>query len=190
MYRFMGRELGQLNIAPEDVLIDDVPPTVISSKYCTNFPVNACIKASDEQVVRSRARSACAARPRVPQAKGLRGGLRGLHGLAGGLGKTCTIYSSKLTLTASNADLWDPCRVKDLPICRPMPPKEPTYVKEDTPVYVPQVEEPEPELEPEPEPEEEDTSYMVGGILAVLVLGGVGYAVFRNRKKKKGKRKR
>lgn len=34
---------------------------------------------------------------------------------------------------------------------------------------------------------DEKTMYIVGGILGVIVLGGVGYAVFR-KKKKKGKR--
>lgn len=187
MYRMMGRQLGQWqpDVAPEDVLVDDSPssPTT-STNYCTNFPAGACIKSSDAQVVRIQARAACAERPRVPQVRGLRGGLRGLHGLVGALGKTCSIYSSGLTITAGNASLWDPCTVKSLPVCQPKPP--PTFVEEEPPPLVTFDEPSEPE-----EPEEDDnTSYMVGGILAVLAVGAVGYAVFKNRKKGKRKKKR
>lgn len=187
MYRFLGQNLGQWqpNVAPEDVLIDDDPPPQTSSadskKYCTNFPPGACIDPGFVQSVRNYANEMCP-KPRVPQAKGVRGGMRGLFG---GLGKICSIYSSDMTITTRNAGRWDPCVLKTLPVCRKQPPppaKPPTYVVEDPPVIITSTPE-------EPEEEEDDNaSYMVGGILAVLVLGGVGYAVFKNRKK--GKRKK
>jgi len=190
MYRMMGRPLGQWQgeVAAEDVLVVDTPSPAATSNYCTNFPAGACIRPEDEQVVRTKARSAFSSKPRIPQVRGLRGGLRGLHGLSGALGKTCSIYSRGLTITAGNAGMWDPCTVKDLPVCRP-----PTYVQEEPPITYVQ-EEPPPIVtfdepsEPE-EPEDDNTSYMVGGILAALAVGAVGYVVFK-RKKKKGKRKK
>lgn len=62
------------------------------------------------------------------------------------------------------------------------PPEEPAEVFRNEPVLTTPV----PIEEPEPEKEEDNGSlFMVGGILAILLAGGVGYAVFKSRKKKK-----
>ena len=115
---------------------------------------------------------------RTASARGYsRGGLRGLGRMAG-LGRICSLYTgnqiNRGMLNISN--LFNLCALKNanLPICPPPPPPPVTTFDEPTP----------------PPVEEEDNMLMIGGILAVLVVGGVGYAVFKNRKKFKGKKKR
>lgn len=125
----------------------------------------------------------------VPRVRGYntRGGLRGMGLLGGGLGKICTLYTgNQINSGMLDRGEFDPCAVKraNLPICAPRPaPTPPAPPVPDPPVQTFD----EPVLEEE---EEESSNYMVGGILAVLVLGGVGYAVMRNRKKGKKKKGR
>lgn len=93
-----------------------------------------------------------------------------------GLGRVCTIYhpSHTVKVNESMIDMFSPCHLKTLPLCS-APPIQPQF---------------DPEPPPPEEEDDEDNSFLIGGILAaLLVAGGVGYAVFRKKKKGKGKRK-
>lgn len=115
----------------------------------------------------------------VPSARGYivgyRGGTKGLRGFGNGLGKVCSLYTGNIVnkgmLTRGEFSLCGD--VRSLPVCPPPVVTSPPVTKTDV---------------PSDEEGDDDSMYMIGGILAVLVVGGVGYAVFKNRKKK-GKKK-
>lgn len=162
MYKFQS--VGQ-DIAP-------LPSKV--NPYCENLLPNMCAK---EQRVIDKAKQDCWEQER-------RGQTRGLLGF--GLGKTCTLYSWDAQVGVNHANMWDPCMLAKLKVCSPPP-------SNDTPTTIPPPVVNNPPFDDDGGGEEEDDSgqFLVGGILGLLVLGGIGYAVFKNRKKfkkKKGKR--
>ena len=136
-------------------------PPATTTDYCSNLPNNMCAITQD---VINRAKERC-------ELKRQRENIRGV-----GLGRVCTYSTSANKVGSHNENLWDPCAVAALQVCAPgnstLPPPS-----DDTPVPV---------IE-EPEEEEDRSAYVIGGILGLLVLGAVGYSVFKNRKKK-GKR--
>lgn len=163
MYRQMGSSRG---VGQEELILDSGPGT----DYCEIQP-GMCLTQGAKNYL---ANLDC----RVSSARGYsRGGLRGL-GRIGGLGRICSLYTGNQInegmLKISN--LFHLCSLKNanLPVCAPPPPPVTTFDEPDPP----------------PVEEEEDNMLMIGGILAVLVVGGVGYAVFKSRKKGKGKKKR
>lgn len=163
MYKF--RSVGQSD------LIQPLPPA--TNPYCENLLPNMCVK---EQRVLDKAKQDCWDREQRSQTRGL----------FGSLGRTCTLYDSDARVGMSQYNLWDPCMLARLPLCgAPTPPPStdiPTTVTTTTP--------PQPETPDIVEDDDSDSGqFMVGGILGLLVLGGIGYAVFKNRKKKKGKRR-
>lgn len=160
MYRRMGmRGMGQL-------IVDDAAP---SKQYCAIKP-GMCITAESKRYLDSL-------RCEIPRVKGYstRGGLRGL----GRSNSICSMYTR--LFPGHIQSNFDPCEVKraNLPVCAP-PPAPPVRTNTpDTPVTT----------FDEPEEDDDGNMYMIGGILAVLVVGGVGYAVFRKKGKKKRKKR-
>lgn len=158
MYRMQG--MGQ-----------DIAPLPKSNPYCENVLTGMCAKT---QSVIDKAKEECAAIERRSQTRGV--------GLFGGLGRVCTLYESDRKVSMSTYNLWDPCMLAKLSLCGPDSPPQ---------SFVPEL--PQTPIEDNPPPSDdegddgEQTMYMVGGILGLLVLGGVGYAVFKNRKKRKKK---
>lgn len=140
-----------------------LPPTTTTTDYCSNLPNNMCAVTQD---VINRAKARC-------DLKRSRENIRGV-----GLGRVCTYSASDNRVGSHNENQWDPCTVAYLQVCAPgnstLPPPA-----DDTPVPVVVIE--------EPEEDEDRSAYVIGGILGILVLGAVGYSVFKNRKKK-GKR--
>lgn len=141
--------------------------------WCENPPPNQCIKPSEYDAVMKKVKADCAY-------KKVSGQIRGLYGVRG-LGVMCSQYAFRSDVMLSNLDQYDPCYVETLKPCLVV----------DDPVIpiVPPTRAGDPPATPEEPKEDDNTMYMVGGILAVLVVGGVGYAVFKSRKKKGGKRK-
>lgn len=177
MYRAVG--IGQ-----DDYILDDSTPQ--GKDYCENLPAGAC---AVSQEVLEYARAQCPGVPRVRGFDTYRGG--GLRGLIQGFGKVCSVYSKEISM--GTAHWWNPCVLKSLPLCVPKPP--PFVTEEPVPVVptsTPDLPTYEPQEEPPPEVVEEDEGrqYVVGGLLALVVAGGVGYAVWRNRKKRGKRRKR
>ncbi len=159
MYRFQS--VGQSD------LIQPLPE--VTNPYCENLLPNMCVK---EQRVLDKAKQDCSDREQRSQTRGL----------FGSLGKTCTLYASDAQVGMNHYNMWDPCMLARLPVCgAPTAPPSTT-----TTVTTP------PQQTPPDVVEEEDDSdsgqFMVGGILGLLVLGGIGYAVFKNRKKKSKRR--
>ena len=161
MYRKLGLSSGM------GQLIVDSPQT---KDYCEVTP-GMCIT----QEAKNRLASINCGVPRV-KGYSTRGGLRGMGALGGGLGRICSLYTQ---VTTRNLFEFNACSVKsaNLPVCN------------TPPITTTQTPPTETFDEPEEEEDNEDNMFMIGGILAVLVVGGVGYAVFRNRKGK-GKRKK
>lgn len=85
-----------------------------------------------------------------------------------GVGAAAIQCNQYPVIGGANWNWFNPCWVKSLPSCPSTPGVEILTTPE------------------EPE-EDENSAYIVGGILALLALGGVGYAVLKKRKKK-GKR--
>lgn len=138
--------------------------------WCENPPPNQCIKASEYNEVLKKATSACAY-------KRIAGQVRGFS--KNGVGIICSTYAFRDPVQLSNMDKYDPCYVETLKPC--FVPEEPvTPLVPDAP----------PRMDSPPEEKDDDNNaFMVGGILAALVVGGIGYTVFKNRKKGKGKKK-
>lgn len=147
-----------------------------TSQYCENVLPNMC--ALTQKVI-DTAKADCAAIERRSQTRGI--------GMFGGLGKICTLYENDRKVGMSTYNRWDPCLLAKLSLCDTptAPPTQsdvPVITVNDTPMDQPEEEE---------DSEDDNSMFMVGGILGLLVLGGVGYAVFKNRKKKgKGKKKK
>ena len=165
MYR-MNAPLGQL------LIVDDEPsaPTFCPAKS------GMCISARLKEVARTK----CWAPPRV------RGySTRGMEGLGLYNASICSNYSQVTQDWLFK--YYNPCHLKDLPVCPPLPAPPPPPAQPFDEPDPPPVD----ESEPPPVEEEEDDNniYVIGGILAVIIVGGVGYSVWRNRKKKRGSRK-
>lgn len=160
MYRFQS--VGQ----------DIIQPLPVVNPYCENLLPNMCVK---EQRVLDKAKQDCWDREQRSQTRGL----------FGSLGKTCTLYTSDAKVGMNHYNMWDPCMLANLPVCG-----TPT----DTPSTTTTVTTtPSSETPPEVVVEDDDSDsgqFMVGGILGLLVLGGIGYAVFKNRKKNKKSKRR
>ncbi len=71
------------------------------------------------------------------------------------INKDCNVAPGATSVTDEDKGHFAPCDVASLPVCG----------QEEEGWF------------------EENKSYAIGGILGLLVLGGIGYAVFRNRKK-------
>lgn len=71
------------------------------------------------------------------------------------INKNCNVTSADSSVTDADKGHFSPCDVADLPVCG------------STEEWL-----------------EENKSYAIGGILGLILLGGIGYAVFKNRKKK------
>jgi hypothetical protein len=143
------------------------PLPAATNPYCENLLPNMCVK---EQRVLDKAKQDCRDRE-------LRNQTRGLFG---SLGKTCTLYASDAQVGMSHYNLWDPCMLSQLPLCgggTPNPPGTDVPTTVDTPSDTPET--------TDEDDESDSGQFMVGGILGLLVLGGIGYAIFKNRKKKK-----
>jgi hypothetical protein len=156
MYKFQS--VGQ------DQGIQPLPTT--ENPYCENLLPNMCVK---EQRVLDKARQDCRERE-------LRSQTRGLFGL----GKVCTLYDYEAQVSMSRYNMWDPCMLSQLPLCGGTPSNPPSTdvpTTEDTPTDTPET--------TDEDDESDSGKFMVGGILGLLVLGGIGYAIFKNRKKKK-----
>lgn len=139
--------------------------------WCENPPPNQCIKASEYNAVLEKVKQECAY-------KKVSGQVRGFS--KNGVGIICSSYAFRADVQLSNLDQYDPCYVETLPPC--FVPEEPvTPIVPDAP---PRMDSP-----PEDDDDDDNNSFMVGGILAALVVGGIGYTVFKNRKKGKGKKK-
>lgn len=154
----------------------DIQALPVSNPYCENLLPNMCVQ---EQRVLDKAQQDC-------WKQGLRSQTKGLFG---SLGKTCTLYASDAMVSMSHYNMWDPCMLAKLPLCGGTPTTTTTFVDTPTPVTT-TTPPPEDSDVPESSGEEEDDGgqYVIGGILGLLVLGGIGYAVFKSRKKK-GKRR-
>ena len=140
--------------------------------WCENTPPNQCIKASEYQAVMKKVKQDCAY-------KKVSGQVRGFS--RNGVGVMCSSYAYRADVMLTNLDQYDPCYVETLPAC---------FVKEDDP---PLLDVPETRMDTPPVEDDDDDEgkmLMIGGIVAVLAAAGIGYAVFKNRKKgkKKGKK--
>jgi hypothetical protein len=170
MYKFQA--VGQ-----DIAVLPSGPVTGNKNPYCENLLPNMCAKT---QSVIDKAKRDCWEQSR--------GQIRGLFG--SGLGKTCTLYSWDAQVGANHANMWDPCMLAKLQVCTGGPPP----ANDDSPETTPTPVVPPPSDDPdggEDVTEDDSGQFLVGGILGLLVLGGIGYAVFKNRKKfkkKKGKR--
>lgn len=139
--------------------------------WCENPPPNQCIKASEYNAVMKKVKDACAYKKVANQARGFS---------RNGVGVICSSYAFRTDVMLSNLDQYDPCYVETLPPC--FVPEEPAP---------PLIEVPPTRSNPPPEEEEDDDdnkAFMVGGILAAVLVVGGGYAIFKNRKKGKGKK--
>ena len=159
MYRFQS--IGQ-----------EIQPLPSSNPYCENLLPNMCAK--DQRVI-DRAKEDC---------KNKEARSNQVRGLFGGLGRTCTLYASDAQVGINHYNLWDPCMLAKLPLCGGGGGTTTTTEPSSVPTTVTTEDIPEEEVE---EDGSDNGQVMIGGILAILVLGGVGYVVFKNRKKKKKK---
>lgn len=187
----------------QQLIIDDEPSSSTTTikrlgEYC-DAPDNLCVDSESLAAsIRGAASASCDYLLRIEAGLAIRGYP------TNGLGVVCSPPSTNV-ISASNfssfLSVYDPCQLKNITACgaapaptAPAPTPDYTYVEpvywRDAPEYAQyNIEEAGGEAAPEDGTEEKEgnAKYVVGGILAFLVVGGLVFAATR-KKKKKGKK--